>query len=166
MHNITTTFTVRITMSLTICTSLLMPDVSLPVSGAAQGQSGAHPVRRGPNRPEGQFPDLDEIKNESNLEREPPAPIPSTIRAKRNEGKPWDGRRVGEPFTPGQLDQAAANRTDRRNRQSQVQRKLLRTAHARSALLDREHYRLWWWRYTRCRPYHSGLAHSSSGSLT
>ena len=84
MYNIAKVFTVRITLSLTICTSLLMPGVSLPVSEAAQGQSGAHPVRSGPNRPEGHFPDLDEIKNESNLEREPPAPIPSTIRAKRN----------------------------------------------------------------------------------
>jgi YD repeat-containing protein len=130
MSNIAKTFTLRIILSLTICTSLLMPGVSLLVSEASQGQSGTNPVRARWNRPEGTFPNLDEIKNESNLEREPPAPIPSTIRAKRNQGKPWDGRRVGEPFAPGQLDQVGTNGAKLRNLQTQLKGKLVRRAHA------------------------------------
>jgi YD repeat-containing protein len=129
MRNIAQTFTLRIAV-LTICTSLLMPGVSLPVSEAAQGQAGALPVRARSNRPEGMFPDLDEIKNESSLKREPPAPIPSTIRSKRNQGKPWDGRRVGEPFTPGRLDQPVANGAQRNHRQS-LKGNFIRRAHAR-----------------------------------
>ena len=34
---------------------------------------------------------------QSQVEREAPPPIPSTIRSPRNAGKPWDGRRVGDP---------------------------------------------------------------------
>lgn len=118
----------RIGLSLTICASLLVPGVSLFVSEASQGQNGARPARS--NRPDGTFPNLDEIKNESHIEREPPAPIPSTVRAKRNQGKPWDGRRVGEPFTPGNMDQLAANGGEYRKRQSRLKEKLIRRAHA------------------------------------
>ncbi|HKH19512.1 MAG TPA: DUF4214 domain-containing protein, partial [Gammaproteobacteria bacterium] len=50
-----------------------------------------------PDKPEGTFPDFGEVQSESQLEREPPAPIPSIIRSQRNSGKPWDGRRVGDP---------------------------------------------------------------------
>lgn len=123
MYNIA----LRLGLSLTICTSLVLPGVLLSVSKASQGQNGTPPVRARWNRPDGTFPNLDEIKNESNIEREPPAPIPSTVRAKRNQGKPWDGRRVGEPFTPGQL---AMNGVAHRSRQSWLKAKLTRRAHA------------------------------------
>ncbi|HEU4511117.1 MAG TPA: DUF4214 domain-containing protein [Pyrinomonadaceae bacterium] len=130
MYKIALSLTRRVILPLTICSSLLLPGASLLVSGAAQGQNGPQPVRARSNRPEGTFPDLEEIKNESNLEREPPAPIPSTIRARRNQGRPWDGRRVGEPFTPGQVGQLATNGSAHRNRQSQLKGKLIRRAHA------------------------------------
>ena len=90
-------FTLRIILSFTLCASLLLlPGVSL-LSEASQGRD---PVRNGrprPTKPEGILPDLEDVKNESNVKREAPPPIPSTMRAKRNEGKPWDGRRVGDP---------------------------------------------------------------------
>ena len=49
------------------------------------------------------------------MEREAPPPIPSTVRAKRNEGKPWDGRRVGDPGTAQRpVDQPDEERQTRR----------------------------------------------------
>ncbi|HKG60835.1 MAG TPA: DUF4214 domain-containing protein [Pyrinomonadaceae bacterium] len=88
----------RITLVLLIGIALLpAPCVSMLVSAVGQGRGprSAPPPR--PGKPEGAFPDLDDVKNESSIEREPPAPIPSTIRSPRNSGKPWDGRRVGDP---------------------------------------------------------------------
>jgi YD repeat-containing protein len=88
------------------------PCVSLLVSAMGQGQSPGHrtPPPR-PGKPEGTLPDLDDVKNESSIEREPAAPIPSTIRSQRNSGTPWDGRRVGDPEPPrGQLHAHARRR--------------------------------------------------------
>jgi hypothetical protein len=48
---------------------------------------------------------LDELQNESKLEREPPAPIPSTVRSSKIPQQPWNGRRVGDPPVEGKLDQ-------------------------------------------------------------
>src|ERR1044072_3084945 len=97
----------RITLVLLIGVALLpAPCVSMLVSAMGQGQ------RRGPQtgpsprpgKPEGALPDLDDVKREAAIEREPPAPIPSTIRSQRNSGKPWDGRRVGDPEPPRGVD--------------------------------------------------------------
>ena len=71
------------------------PYVSILVSAVGQGQSqdrGQRTAPPRPGKPEGAFPNLDDVKNESLIEREPPAPIPSTIRSQRNSGRPWDGR--------------------------------------------------------------------------
>ena len=108
MYQIAQNFTLRIILSFTVCAALLLPGVPLLVSEASQGPSTAHNARPRHKKPEGTFPDLEDVKNESHVEREAPAPIPSTRRAKRNEGKPWDGRRVGdpEPPPPGQQDHA------------------------------------------------------------
>jgi hypothetical protein len=94
-------FTLRFVLSFTICAALLLlPNVSV-LSGASQGPgqviSSSVPPKQ--KRPEGILPDLETVKSESNMQREAPPPIPSTMRAKRNEGKPWDGRRVGDPET-------------------------------------------------------------------
>src|SRR6476620_7636748 len=74
------------------------PCVSMLVSALAQGQGQGHSQRNGPpprpGKPEGTFPNLEDVQSESLIEREPPAPIPSTVRSQRNSGKPWDGRRV------------------------------------------------------------------------
>jgi hypothetical protein len=100
----------RITLVLLIGVALLpAPLASMLVSAMGQGQ-GRGP-RTGPpprpGKPEGAFPDLDDVKHESSIEHEPPAPIPSTIRSQRNSGKPWDGRRVGDP-PPRDSDHASA----------------------------------------------------------
>ena len=89
----------RISLVLLLGIALLpVPCVSLIVSALGQGQGrGPQTVPPRPGKPEGTFPNLDDVKNESSIEREPPAPIPSTIRSQRNSGKPWDGRRVGDP---------------------------------------------------------------------
>jgi len=78
----------RIILVLLIGVALLpAPCVSMLVSAMGQGQ-GRSP-RTGPpprpGKPEGVFPDLDDVK--SSIEREPPAPIPSTIRSQRNSGR-------------------------------------------------------------------------------
>ena len=101
----------RITLVLFIGVALLpAPCVSLLVSAMGQGQGQGRGPKMPPPRPgkpEGSLPDLDDVKNESSIEREPPAPIPSTIRSHRNSGKPWDGRRVGDREPPRGSDHAA-----------------------------------------------------------
>jgi YD repeat-containing protein len=75
---------------------------------AAQGQ-GRGPDRQGqPKRgkPEGVFPDLEQVQQELNFQREPAPPIHSTTRSPKNPLNPWNGRRVGDPGTRGELGQA------------------------------------------------------------
>ncbi|HET6972851.1 MAG TPA: DUF4214 domain-containing protein, partial [Pyrinomonadaceae bacterium] len=99
-HRVGLRSSLRITLVLFIAVTLLpVPCVSLLVSAMGQGQGRGprtDPPPR-PGKPEGALPDLDDMKHESSIKREPPAPIPSTIRSQRNSGKPWDGRRVGDP---------------------------------------------------------------------
>ena len=124
MNKIARSFTLRRTLSFTISASLIcLPSIFLVTSDAAQESMAAQRARPRWNRPQGMLPDLDDIKLESNVKRESAAPIPSTIRSKKKEGRPWDGRRVGEFFAPGQVDQVAAYRRSSRQR---------RWAHARS----------------------------------
>jgi hypothetical protein len=115
MYQIAQNSTLRTALSFTVCASLLlMPGVSL-LSEASQGQGTVRNARPGPKKPEGILPDLEDVKNESNVERETPPPIHSTMRAKRNEGKPWDGRRVGDHGTPQRpVDQPDEGRLTRR----------------------------------------------------
>src|SRR5258705_7156845 len=109
MYQIAQNFTLRITLSFTVCASLLwLPGVSL-LNEASQGQGAANTARPRHKRPEGTLPDLEEVKNESNLEREAPPPIPSTMRSPKLSEKPWNGRRVGDPETrQPEPDQAAS----------------------------------------------------------
>jgi YD repeat-containing protein len=118
MHQIAQNFTLRISLSFTVCASLLLlPGVSLLSAALSQGQGTVRNARPGPKKPEGTLPDLEAVKNESHVEREAPPPIPSTVRAKRNEGKPWDGRRVGDPGTSQRpLDQPDIRRAHARRR--------------------------------------------------
>src|SRR5919205_1565525 len=88
----------RITLVLLIGVALLpAPCVSMLVSAVGQGRGPRIGPPPHPGKPEGELPNLEGLKNESSIEREPPGPIPSTIRSQRNSGKPWDGRRVGDP---------------------------------------------------------------------
>jgi YD repeat-containing protein len=117
MYQIAQNFTLRLILSFTLCASLLLlPGVSLlSEASQGQGQSAADNARPRQKRPEGILPDLEDVKNESHVEREAPPPIPSTVRAKRNEGKPWDGRRVGDPGTQQRpVDQPDEERQTRR----------------------------------------------------
>jgi hypothetical protein len=76
----------RVALSLIIFGALMpVPCVSLLRSVIAQGQGkgvGSGPAPK-PGKPEGTLPDLEEIQRESRLEREPPAPIPSTVRSSK-----------------------------------------------------------------------------------
>ncbi|HEX6717028.1 MAG TPA: DUF4214 domain-containing protein, partial [Pyrinomonadaceae bacterium] len=107
----------RIAIALTTCIALLsISTVSLRITDAAHAQREALELKPKPRpgKPEGVLPNLDDIKKESRLEREAPPPIPSTIRSRKNDGTPWDGRRVGDPVPQGQLDQAV-NRSEQRS---------------------------------------------------
>ena len=125
--------TLQTTIAITICIALLpIPKVSLLVTGKAQGQSEESKGNPKPGKPEGVFPDLEDVKQQSQIEPEAPLPIPSTIRSKRNAGKPWDGRRVGDPEPPRSErdnEELAFNKrvVERRNNQT-------RRAHARARM--------------------------------
>jgi len=78
MYQIAQNFTLRIILSFTVCASLLLlPGVSL-LSEASQGGRVVRPQR---TRLEGTWPNLEDVKGESHLEREAPPPIPSTMRS-------------------------------------------------------------------------------------
>jgi hypothetical protein len=103
MYHLAQNFTLRVTLSFTVCASLLLlPGVSLLSEASSQGQ-GTVRKRPGTKKPEGTLPDLEDVKNESNVERQALPPIPSIMRAKRNQDKPWDGQRVGDPGTSQSL---------------------------------------------------------------
>lgn len=90
-------FTQRSVLVLTICAALLLPTPSVSLLSVDAAQSEGRRARPRHAQPEGVLPDLEELKTESQIEREAPAPIPSTIPSRKNSGKPWDGRRVGDP---------------------------------------------------------------------
>src|SRR5205085_9812246 len=111
----------RIALALIICISFLpLANISSLVRVAAQGQGAGRGARPQPGKPEGTLPDLQEVQSRSQLEREPVAPIPSTMRSKKNSGKPWDGRRVGDPFDQpaGQSSSGEVRRAHARRRMS------------------------------------------------
>ena len=80
-------FSLRLAFVSLICLSLTFANVSW-LKSSAQSPGDNRSTRPGPKKPEGTLPDLEEVKNESNVEREAPPPIPSTVRARRNDGKP------------------------------------------------------------------------------
>jgi len=108
MYRIAHRFSLRAVVALVICTTLLpLPGLFSRRSKAAQPERDL-PAQKGkprPGKPDGELPDLEDVKNESPLEREAPLAIPSSVRSNRNAGKPWDGRRVGDPEPPRNLDQ-------------------------------------------------------------
>lgn len=98
----------RFTLALLLVALLLpLPSVSLLVSALGQGQSPQNNdrARPHPGKPEGELPNLDDVQNESQLEREAPPPIHSTVRSPKNSGKSWNGKRVGDPPGEEKLDQ-------------------------------------------------------------
>lgn len=97
-------------LALVVCISLLVIPNTFSISNGVSAQnSHQNKGREGrpkPGKPEGDLPNLEDVQNESGVEREPALPIPSTIRAPKNPQKPWNGRRVGDPGTRGELGQA------------------------------------------------------------
>ena len=93
MYKVAQSFTLRIILSFTICISLLvMPSVSLLESEVAQDPTSAQTARPRSNRPEGTFPDLEEIKGESNVRREPAArPFLQPFEVERTKVGPGTG---------------------------------------------------------------------------
>lgn len=89
-----------------LCITLLLSSIPLSISEAGQDQSDSGAALPRPGKPEGVFPDLSEVKNESEITREPESPIPSTMRSPKNSLEPWNGKRVGDPGTRGELGQA------------------------------------------------------------
>jgi YD repeat-containing protein len=74
------------------------------VTAQSLGKSSERTARPSPGKPEGVLPDLEEVQRESRLERDSPAPVPSTIRSSKNPQQPWNGRRVGDPLPDGASD--------------------------------------------------------------
>ncbi|HJP93641.1 MAG TPA: DUF4214 domain-containing protein [Pyrinomonadaceae bacterium] len=112
-------YTLHLVVTVTICISFLpLSDISWLVRVAAQGQGAGRGPRPRPGKPEATLPDLEDAQSELQIEREPVAPIPSTMRSKKNSGKPWDGRRVGDPFDqpPGQSSVGEIRRAHARRR--------------------------------------------------
>jgi YD repeat-containing protein len=107
---------VRIVLASILCGSLLLAQnaSSFLNSASAQGQNQGsnRQGRPHPGKPEGELPDLEETQRASYLEREPEPPTPSTIRSPKVPLNPWNGRRVGDPGTRGELGQVL-NRTRR-----------------------------------------------------
>ncbi|HEV8167806.1 MAG TPA: DUF4214 domain-containing protein, partial [Pyrinomonadaceae bacterium] len=125
-------FSLRTGFAIIICGALLAPpNIPLLVSGAAQRQneSQAPSGKPRPGRPDGVLPDLEAIKKESRVKREPPPPVPSTIRSQKNPLQPWNGLRVGDPGTHlgqgvgGGNDLVASNR--HRTRLAHARRKMI-----------------------------------------
>jgi|SRR6185369_6262642 len=81
-----------------ILVAALMPVqcVSLLRSVIAQGQGKAagNGPRPKPGKPEGTLPDLEEIQRESQVERQPPAPIPSTDLPPSSKAKHGHGPQI------------------------------------------------------------------------
>jgi hypothetical protein len=91
MYQIAQNFTLRIGLSFTVCASLLLlPSVSLLSEASSQVVRN---VRPGSKKPVGTLPDLEEVKYVSNVEREAPPPIPSTLRGERFDSswRAWTG---------------------------------------------------------------------------
>jgi YD repeat-containing protein len=96
----------RIALALMICTALLpMPSVRLLLRAAAQGQGVPSITGLKPGRPEGTWPDLEAVKRDLKIRREPLPSVPSTLRSPKVPLLPWNGRTVGEPEARFGLDQ-------------------------------------------------------------
>ena len=95
----------RIVVALILCVLLLLvQNVSFVINTvSAQGQNSKREGRPTPGKPEASLPDMEDVQNESHLERQPAPPIPSTIRSPKVPLQPWNGRRVGDPGTRGEF---------------------------------------------------------------
>jgi len=98
--------TLRTVLVIMIAASLLLVStVAWSVDVGARGQSQKrHEGKPRREKPEGELPDLEEVERESQIEREAPAAIPSTLRSPKVPLEPWNGRRVGDPEAQSKKD--------------------------------------------------------------
>ena len=115
-----------------ICTFLILVALVfgsfLPLGVTARAQRSV-PARMGnprPGAPEGEFPNLNQVKQRPQELPLTPPPIPSTMRDRKLPLQPWDGRRVGDPLTLGATQPERIK--DVESRRSNVQ---LKANHAR-----------------------------------
>jgi hypothetical protein len=132
---------VRILFALTIVTSLLLiPYVPfVQRSGAQSLQERSEDQRREgnpkPGKPEATLANLDTVRSQRPVERELPAPIPSTMRSRKNAEKPWNGRRVAEEQR--QLNDQSQNENPSavstlRRANDELRKRQVRRAHVRT----------------------------------
>ena len=91
-------FTLLIVSSLVIIPSVPLMSWRAAATNALQHQN----ERMGnpkPGKPDATLPNLDLVRAEKPSVREVPIPIRSTVPSRKNPTVPWDGRRVGDPFT-------------------------------------------------------------------
>jgi len=97
-------FSFRNAVAITVCVSLLPIAVGWSTTRYARGQSVEQRAGKPrPGRPEGSWPNLEEVQREGEAARERegaqrtgPPPIPSTVRSPKVPLQPWNGRRVGD----------------------------------------------------------------------
>ncbi|HSD48160.1 MAG TPA: hypothetical protein VLB87_16150, partial [Pyrinomonadaceae bacterium] len=103
-------------MALSVCVSLLWCAVARLGHAAAATQSLEQRAGRPrPGKPEGSWPNLDEVQCEGDparaherAERTGPPPIPSTMRSPKVPLHPWNGRRVGDVEPQVRVDRSVA----------------------------------------------------------
>lgn len=129
-------FTARIIIALTICVALLpVPGLSFLISGVAENQREVRKGKPKPGKPEGELPNLEEVKEESDIERNVTPPMPSTVRSRKNSGEPWDGRRVGDTEAPrDRAEPGNAGSISKSNPTVDSRRNQIRRAHARTRI--------------------------------
>ena len=94
----------RIAVAISVSVSLLPFVVGWSTTRAARGQSLEQRAGKPrPGKPEGSWPDLEEVQREDDPARRPeggqptgPPPIASTLRSPKVPLQPWNGRRVGD----------------------------------------------------------------------
>src|SRR5688572_4856016 len=91
----------RCVVAVAVSFSLLPFAIGWSITPPARGQSLEERVGKPrPGKPEGSWPNLDEVQREGDSARErqrtAPPPIPSTLRSPKVPLQPWNGRRVGD----------------------------------------------------------------------
>ncbi|HEY6806783.1 MAG TPA: DUF4214 domain-containing protein [Pyrinomonadaceae bacterium] len=135
---------VRIFLAFSLVTSLLL----LP-NAPFMGHGKAWNLRQGrsetvyssgqprPGKPEANLPNLDTMRTAHSVERGVQAPIPSTIRSRKNAARPWDGRRVGEEqrIMPSADQPQARSGINQRQANVDTSSEVSRRAHAKRQTL-------------------------------
>ena len=106
---------IRGVVALSVCVSMLWCAVARPGSAAEPQTLEQRAGRPRPGKPEGSWPNLDEVQREGGpdraherAERTGPPPIPSTMRSPKVPLQPWNGRPVGDVEPQVRVDRSLA----------------------------------------------------------